>query len=102
MGFLSSLFGSKPYPPQARREVQALLEELIKIGHMDDFLSEHPGGAFNMQCRHIRTRQIGKRLDEIGGYPLMQYAYEQVRKKAGKQLASHLEYAWEEVGSWQH
>lgn len=102
MGFLSSLFEPRPYPSNAGREVQQLIDELIKIGHMDDYLSEHPGGAFNAQCRHVRSRQIGKRLDEIGGFPLMEYAFEKVRKKAGKQLASHLEYAWDEVGSWKH
>lgn len=96
------LFTPKPYPSHARQEVQDLIDELIKIGQLDDFLSEHPGGAFNVQCRHVRTRQIGTRLDAIGGYPLMEYAFDRVRKKAGKVLASHLEYAWEEVGSWKH
>lgn len=96
------IFGPKPFPSQARREVQELIDELIKIGQLEDYLSEHPGGAFNVQCRHVRCRQIGKRLDEIGGYALMQYAFDRVRKKAGKVPASHLEYAWDEVGSWKH
>jgi hypothetical protein len=30
----------------------------------------------------------------------MNYAYDRVKKKAGKAPASHLEYAWESVGAW--
>lgn len=102
MGFLSGLFTPRPYPSENRREVAELIEELIRIGKADDFLSEHPGGQFNIQCRHVGAIRIGRRLDAIGGLALMQYAQDQVRKKAGKNLASHLEYAWDEVGSWIH
>jgi hypothetical protein len=44
---------------------------------------------------------IGKRLDEIGGNELMKWAYGRVQKKAGVVPASHLEYAWQDVGQWQ-
>jgi hypothetical protein len=99
MQFFRDLFG-KPYPSQNQPEVERLLEELVKIGKKDDFLSERPGGGFNSQCRHIRTREIGKRLDEIGGLPLMEYANRYVARKDGKALSSHLEYAWSEIGKW--
>ena len=66
MGFLSDLF-SKPYPADRSREVDKLLNELFQIGVEQDYLSERPGGAYNHQCRHVRTREIGRRLDEIGG-----------------------------------
>lgn len=102
MGFLSSLFAPRPYPSESRREVADLIEELIRIGKTEDFLSEHPGGQFNVQCRHVGAIRIGRRLDTIGGLPLMQFAQEQVRRKAGKNLAGHLEYAWDELGSWIH
>lgn len=102
MGFLSGLFKPRPYPSENRRQVADLITELIRIGKSDDFLSEHPGGQFNVQCRHVGAIRIGRQLDAIGGLPLMQYAQEQVRKKAGKILAGHLEYAWDEVGSWIH
>ena len=102
MGFLSKIFGSKPYPSDKRKEVEGLISDLIRIGKQDDFLSERPGGQFNVQSRHIEAIRIGRKLDAIGGLPLMQYAHEQVRKKAGKLLASHLEYAWDDVGSWEH
>ncbi len=102
MGFLSGLFAPKPYPSQDRKEVADLLDELIRIGKADDFLSERPGGQFNVQCRHIGAIRIGRRLDAIGGLALMQYAQAQVKRKAGRNLAGHLEYAWDEVGAWIH
>ncbi len=100
MSFLDSLFKSKPYPPESQAEVNTLINELIEIGNKEDFLSVIPGGTFNAQCRHVRTRRIGDRLNVIGGLELMRFAFEQVKKKAGKVLASHLEYAWADIGPW--
>jgi hypothetical protein len=91
---------TKPYPDKNKEEVENLLAELLRIGKTDDFLSERPGAGFNAQSRHIRTREIGKRLDQIGGLELMEYANRHVRRKIGKQLSSHLEYAWSGVGKW--
>lgn len=101
MGFLDAVFGPKLYPSESASEVQDLVNELIKIGIKEDYLSEYPGNGYNAQCRHLRTRLIGKRLDEIGGNELMRWAYARVHKKAGKVPASHLEYAWYEIGHWQ-
>jgi hypothetical protein len=100
MGFFDSLFGPKLYSSHDKTEVSRLVNELINIGIKEDYLSEHPGGGYNLQCRHVRTREIGKRLSEIGGMPLMGWVFEKVRKKAGKIPASHLEYAWQDVGEW--
>ena len=100
MGFFSSLFGSSLYPAKDKHEVDRLINELITIGIKEDYLSERPGAGFNLQCRHVRAREIGKRLSEIGGLKLMNHAYGLVRKKAGKVPASHLEYAWDSVGEW--
>lgn len=100
MGFITDLFGGKPYPAQSKQEVEKLLSELIRIGTTDDFLSERPGPPFNMQCRHIRAREIGKRFHEIGGLPMMEYGQKVVKKKLGTKIVSHLEYAWSEIGDW--
>ena len=94
-----SLF-SKPYPKNNKQEVIALINELIEIGKRDDFLSERAGHPFNAQCRHIRAREIGTRLDEIGGFDLMEYAAHRIRKKLGIEMFSHLEFAWAEIGRW--
>jgi hypothetical protein len=100
MGFFDFLSGKKPYPPEQKAEVNRLIEELIKIGKQDDYLSERPGGPFNSQCRHIRARDIGRRLNEIGNLDLMELAFKQVKKKLGVNLSSHLEYAWTDIGKW--
>ena len=101
MGFLGGLFGTGLYPRENAKEVQDLVDELVNIGIKEDYLSEFPGNGYNAQCRHLRTRLIGKRLDEIGGNELMRWAYKRVVRKAGKVPASHLEYAWHEIGHWE-
>jgi hypothetical protein len=94
------LFGRNPYPKECRAEVGSLIGELIRIGKTDDFLSEHPGAIFNAQCRHKRAREIGERLNEIGGFGLMEHVYKKVRNKLAIEISSHLEYAWSEIGEW--
>ena len=95
-----SLFGREPFPKENKNEVNKLIEELLRIGNQDDFLSERPGGSFNAQCRHVRARQIGQRLNDIGDFKLMEYAYKKIRKKLGETLGEHLEYAWSDIGKW--
>ena len=100
MGLIQDLFRKAPCPPQNRAEVKKMVNELINIGSVDDFLSERPGSPFNLQCRHIEAIRIGKRLDEIGGFDLMEYAYFKVRRKLGSTLGDHLDYAWRGIGNW--
>jgi len=100
MAFLDSIFGKNPVPREMKPEVDRMVEELVRIGKGEDFLSERPGGSFNAQCRHVRTREIGKRLNEIGGFALMEQIYKRMRKQLGAQLASHLSYSWAEIGKW--
>ena len=99
MGFLAELIGVKPYPKHASEEVDRLLNELLRIGKTDDFLSERPGGVFNVQCRHNRAIEIGKRLNAIGGVKLMEYSLRRIKKKLGNALYTHLEFAWDDLGS---
>lgn len=94
------IFGPKLFQSRDKAEVNRLVDELVRIGIKEDYLSEHPGGGYNLQCRHIRAREIGQRLSDIGGLPLLIWVYDRVRKKAGKVAASHLEYAWQDVGVW--
>ena len=99
MDFITDLF-VKPYPSHAQQDVTRMLEELVRIGKTEDFLSERPGGAFNRDSRHIRAREIGTRLHELGGVKLMEYANRHVRRKLGKNLSWHLEAAWKDIGDW--
>lgn len=85
---------------EQKTEVDNLVKELIQIGIKEDYLSERPGGAFNAQCQNRRAREIGTRLNIIGGMPLMWQCFRKAQKKAGKVAASHLEYAWAEIGRW--
>ena len=99
MSFFQDLI-SKPYPSEKAPEVERLIAELVKIGKGDDFLCEGYMPGFNSQHRNVRARQIGTRLNEIGGLPMMEYAQRQVRRKTSKVLSEHLEYCWDEVGKW--
>jgi hypothetical protein len=92
--------GAPPCPAGDRPEVEKLLEELIRIGRDDDYLSLTIGQGFNMDKRHIRARAIGKRFHELGGMGLMQWALKKVQRRIKRQLAEHLEYAWDGVGEW--
>ncbi len=100
MGWLDFLFEKKPYPSNMQAEIDRLIDELVRIGQKEDFLSERSGGSFNAQCRHVRAREIGIRLDQVGGVVLMEYVLKKVRRRVGDTLANHLAYAWSEIGKW--
>lgn len=104
MSLWDQLFGQpavRQLDASARAEVEQLLDELIRIGQMDDFLSLQPGGPFNVRCHHTRARKIGERLNEIGGLALMQAARKRVKRKLKPVMAEHLDYCWQGIGAWQ-
>ncbi|MBA4421339.1 MAG: hypothetical protein C0391_09350 [Anaerolinea sp.] len=103
--FLAELFSRKDESKvrltrDQQRDVDAFVSELITIGRKEDFLAERPGGAFNGHCHHHRTRMIGEKLHAMGGLELMWLVFYRVKKKVGKQLSDHLEYAWSGIGHW--
>ena len=100
MGFLADLLGKRPFPAVNKIEVERIINDLCKIGQTEDFLSERPASGFNMQCRNIRAREMGVRLEQIGGVHLLEYVLRKVSKRLGKDLARHLSYAWAEIGGW--
>lgn len=100
MNFFSLLFGKSPYPAGSKPEVDRLIGELIRIGKGEDFLSERSGGSFDQTCRHKRAREIGQRMNDLGGLTLMEYVRDRVKKQLGETLSTHLEYAWDEIGVW--
>jgi hypothetical protein len=100
MDFFINLFTPLPCPSEKRPEVDRLVDELARIGKNDDYLSERPGPPFNFHCRHTRAIDIGKRLNEIGGFNLMEAVYFRMKKKVGKVTGSHLEYCWQGIGKW--
>lgn len=104
MSIWTRIFGHpviRNLPTHEKKEVNKLLEELVKIGKRDDFLSTQPGGPFNVRCHHVQARRIGERLNEIGGKELMEAARWHVKRKLKAVLAEHLDYCWQDVGGWQ-
>lgn len=104
MSILEAIFGHpaiRQLPSQQKQEVKRLLDDLVKIGNLDDFLSTHPGGPFNVRCHHTRARKIGERLHEIGGLSLMDAARAHIRRKLNPVMAEHLDYCWQDIGEWQ-
>ncbi|MBU7016530.1 MAG: hypothetical protein HXS44_03405 [Theionarchaea archaeon] len=80
-------------------EVDPLVEELTEIGQIHNFISG-PGGNFNENGQHIRTREIGDILDRMGGIELMQAAYYRILVSLGLNSARALEWAWGNIGEW--
>lgn len=81
---------------QRAADLTPYVDELTLIGAKEGFLSFTPGGRFNPQGRHIRAREIGMRLNMMGGSSLMRKVYERVECQNARQLAG----AWEEIGDW--
>ncbi|MGD2247936.1 MAG: hypothetical protein PVF58_05985 [Candidatus Methanofastidiosia archaeon] len=79
--------------------VSALIDELVEIGKTCGFIST-PGGNFNGNGHHIRTREIGMQLDNMGGMELMQVAYYTVARVLGPVAGRSLEVAWGYIGNW--
>ncbi len=103
MSILEAIFGYpaiRQLPPQKKKEVNKLLDELVKIGKLDDYLSLQPGGPFNVRCHHTGARKIGERLNEIGGLELMEAARSHVKRKLKPVIAEHLDYCWQNIGEW--
>ncbi len=71
-------------------EVDRLVEELIKIGRATGF-----------EAGKDRTRQIGMRINEIGGFSLMQVAALKVLAVLGSRYERDLEWEWHGIGEWQ-
>ena len=104
MSIWDAIFGNpviRKLPAEQKKEVNRLLDDLLKIGKLDDFLSMSPGGQFDIRCHHVGARRIGRRLHEIGGLELMQAARNHVKRKLKPVMAEHLDYCWQDIGEWQ-
>lgn len=86
------------YPREFKDEVNRLTDTLISIGKKEGYLSERSGGPFDQNCRHKQSREIGERLFQIGGIPLMEDRVRLIGRKVSKEGAAHLEACWRAVG----
>lgn len=80
-------------------EVEKLTPELYHIGLSDGYLSMEQGGKFDDNCRNIRAREIGERLNEMGGCHLMREVHSKIQQMQGP--ARQLESCWGYIGIWQ-
>ena len=104
MSLFNRIFGEpeiRTLDPQSKAEVKKMIEELVEIGRTDDFLSLIPGGPFDIQCHHREAKQIGTRLNQIGGIPLMMAVRQTIKYKLKDVMAEHLDHCWKGVGDWQ-
>ncbi len=104
MSIWQAIFGHpaiRKLPPAPKREVKQLLEELVRIGKFEDYLSVHRGGDYDRNYHHKRAREIGARLEAIGGEDLMWAARAHVKRKLDRTMAEHLDYCWMDIGGWQ-
>jgi len=105
MSIWEAFFGHpviRQLPPNTRNEVKGLLDDLVEIGRLDDYLSLTPGSPFDGHCHHTGARRIGERLNEIGGLPLMHAARSHVNRKLKAVMAEHLDHCWKGIGDWTH
>jgi hypothetical protein len=104
MSIINRIFGEpeiRALDPHHKAEVKKMIDQLIKIGKMDDFLSLAPGGPFDHQCHHRDAKAIGRRIYEIGGVELMMAVRQTVKVKLKDILAEHLDHCWKGIGTWQ-
>jgi hypothetical protein len=83
-------------------EFESLVTELISIGKGVGYRnnSGKPNDAFDEKLRNTRAREIGTRLDEMGGVTSMREAHSRVLGELGLGPARSLESAWRFIGQW--
>ncbi|MGV8049292.1 MAG: hypothetical protein AB2L21_02895 [Anaerolineaceae bacterium] len=104
MSFFDTILGEpeiRKLDSHRKAEVNTMIDTLVKIGQLDDFLSLAPGGPFDLQCHHREARSIGERLNEMGGVPLMMAVRTTIKRKLKDVIAEHLDHCWKGIGEWQ-
>lgn len=81
-------------------EADLLVTELIQIGKGCPFVSSKKSVEFNTNGQHVRAREIGQRLSELGGKNLMLAVHYRVRLATSGERARELECAWDYIGGW--
>lgn len=104
MSIVNRIFGEpeiRALNPQQKTEVKKLIDQLEKIGRIDDFLSVAPGGPFDHQCHHREAKAIGRRVHEMGGVELMWAVRQTIKRRLKDILAEHLDHCWKGISTWQ-
>ena len=86
-------------------EFNSLIKELIRIGEDVENPAYCSTGYLRdretaEECRNPRAREIGRRLNEMGGFEMMSKASDRVEKALGSLAIQELSWAWHKVGDW--
>lgn len=95
--------------PEEENEVAALIVELIMQAKNDPNVNNQNAHCWLGKANVRRTKEIGERLEELGGFPLMYGVFEIVRKEIDKwgevenvgSLMRMLDMGWDGIGDWQ-
>ncbi|MFZ3071378.1 MAG: hypothetical protein WA110_09705 [Anaerolineaceae bacterium] len=104
MGLIDNILGEpeiRKLDTHRKAEVNVMIDKLVTIGKLDDFLSLTPGGDFDIQCHHREARAIGQRLNDMGGVPLMMAVRNTIKRKLKDVMAEHLDHCWKDIGEWE-
>jgi hypothetical protein len=83
------------------READRLVDELIAIGSEGGFVSSQPSSGYDRSGVSIRAREIGVRLNDLGGLRLMKQAWWRVRFELSPGSAGrNLDIIWDRIGEW--
>lgn len=98
-----------PLPDDPRQaEAEALVVELVAMAVNDPNVNNEDAHCWLSSEQRPRSVEIGRRLDELGGFDLMLLVHDTVRQELerwGKvdnvpSLVRGLEMAWDDIGEW--
>lgn len=83
------------------REIECLVDELVAIGREEGFVSTSGPKIYDCYGVSLRAREIGKRLNDMGGLRLMKNVWWRVRLALSPSPASRdLDIIWNRIGEW--
>lgn len=85
--------------PEHVTEIGRLVAELIEMGRRDPNPETELYAAY-LEKDKPRAREIGERLNEIGGHALMEQVHQTIVATAPPYSGRHLDFAWDGVGDW--
>lgn len=90
---------NRPSLASHQPQIKSMMEELKKIAYSDGFIGED-GIQFDSLSRHIRTREIGIQLYQLGGHRLMQAVWGNLQSSLNEKEQADLMLNWKEIGGW--
>ncbi len=105
MNFFSRMFHQRKPNRNPDNEFDQLVEELVKIGRAVEDPKFSSSGFLRKretaeEDRHPRAREIGERLNIMGGWGLMSKANQHVERILGPIPAKELSWVWHRIGDW--